>query len=288
MLPASYPRVLRGTLTVALMGGLMLASAVAIACSSDTPTANAATFVATDFAFAQDGAMVPGTNEITLRNDGQQPHHLQLIRLGEGKTFDDGLAALAAVEEGGPPPEWLSFVGGPSMVDPGQSTTIVDTFEAGVHMMICFIPDFTDGVPHFVKGMIGSFEVSGERNSASLPSTDATITGSDYAYQLPSGLRAGSRTVELTNAGAELHEVVVVRLNQGASIQDYLAFLAGEGPAGPPPGVAIGGVQAIPPGVSQRAVLDLAAGTYGVLCFIPNGEGIPHFALGMFGQFEVQ
>lgn len=56
---------------------------------------------------------------------------------------------------------------------------------------------------------------------------------------------------------------------------------------GPPPFTPVGGVQAILPGVSQTGTVNLDAGTYVLICFIPNAEGVPHFALGMVRELTV-
>lgn len=47
-------------------------------------------------------------------------------------------------------------------------------------------------------------------------------------------------------------------------------------------------VQAIVPDTGQTAELDRDAGTYALICFIPNAQGVPHFALGMVQQLTVE
>ena len=54
-----------------------------------------------------------------------------------------------------------------------------------------------------------------------------------------------------------------------------------------PPGLPVGGIQGILPGESQRATLNLEAGSYVLICYIPNAQGAPHFALGMAQPLEV-
>ena len=34
--------------------------------------------------------------------------------------------------------------------------------------------------------------------------------------------------------------------------------------------------------------MNLEAGNYAWLCFVPNGEGVPHFALGMIAPMTVE
>ncbi|GMU40508.1 MAG: hypothetical protein AMXMBFR23_13740 [Chloroflexota bacterium] len=265
-----------------------IAAAVSVACGSVKKVEpNAVSLSATDFAFAVTGTFVAGTNEITLKNDGAQTHHGQLIRLDEGKTLADLGAALAVGGE--QLPEWAHFAGGPSAVDPGQTAVVSASLEAGTHVLLCFIPDFSDGVPHVEKGMVTSFDVAAEPvNEAKAPAANVKVSGGDYLFEAPERAKAGKVTLAFTNDGGEPHEVAIVQLAEGATVQDYLAAISAETPAGPPPGVFVGGVQGIPSGVTQTAVMDLAAGNYGLLCFFANAEGAPHFALGMVGQIAVE
>ncbi|MDP2327070.1 MAG: hypothetical protein Q8M79_03175 [Dehalococcoidia bacterium] len=271
--------------------GLVVATtglALTVACGSVKKVdPNAVTVTATDFAFAVGGTFTAGTNEITLTNSGQQTHHGQIIRLDDGKTMVDFAAALAAGGE--TLPEWAHFAGGPGAVDPGQSTTLSASMEAGSYVLLCFIPDIADGVPHVAKGMAAPFTVAAEPvNKAEAPASNVKISGGDYLFEAPAQTKAGKATIAFKNDGAEAHEVAIVKLNEGVSIQDYLGAMMAETPAGPPPGVFVGGVQGIPVGATQTAVLTLEKGGYGLLCFFANAEGVPHFALGMVGQINIE
>lgn len=265
--------------------------AATAATAEPTPAAptepNAVGVTATDFAFALDGTFAAGSNLITLTNNGQQTHHGQLIALSEGKTADDLAALIAAGEE--TLPEWAVYAGGPGAVDPGQSTTLAAELEAGAYVLLCFIPDIADGVPHVAKGMVASFDVAAEPvNAVALPAATVEVAGGDYLFEAPETVPAGEAVVAFSNDGEEAHEMAVVRLNDGATVEDYLGAITAETPTGPPPGVFVGGVQGIVPGASQSWVVDLEAGSYGLLCFFANAEGVPHFALGMVGQLTVE
>ena len=261
------------------------ATALVAGCSEEEEAAelNAATFAAADFSFTVEGAITPGMNEISLTNGGAQTHHAQLLALDEGKTFDDVMAAMAAMAEGGEAlPEWAHFAGGPSAVDPGQSATVTQEFNAGTYVLLCFIPDPADGVAHVEKGMVTSFVVEGEDNGAEAPEADITVSGGDYSFDVPETVEAGETVIEFKNDGAEAHEMALVKLNEGASLEDVLAA------QGPPPAAFIGGVQGIEPGARALASVNLDAGNYGLLCFFANAEGAPHFTLGMMTTFKVE
>lgn len=63
---------------------------------------------------------------------------------------------------------------------------------------------------------------------------------------------------------------------------DLIAGLLSGEAGSPPPGVtAAGGVGPIGPGATGTTTLNMTAGDYLIVCFIPNAEGVPHMALGM-------
>lgn len=252
--------------------------------------ANAVTVGAEEFAFNVDAAdFAPGTNEITFTNSGTQVHHLQLVALESGTTVEDLLTGLEAFEAGEGFPAFAAFAGGVGQIAPGGSASTVAELNAGTYALLCFVPDPADGAPHFAKGMAALIEVAGEENAAELPEADLVFAGSDYALDGPASAAAGELVLRLDNAGAEPHEANVLRLGEGETIESMLAFFTAETPPeGPPPFAPVGGAQAIFPGDTTLAKLDLEAGEYAVICFVPNAEGVPHFALGMVAPLTVE
>ncbi len=106
----------------------------------------------------------------------------------------------------------------------------------------------------------------------------------NYAFAGPATLPSGLTEITLTNQGDELHHQQLIKLPEGMGPGDFLAGLEEllEAPE-PPPGLEFaGGVSVLSPGASSTTTIDLAAGSYMMLCFLPNAEGIPHVALGMF------
>src|SRR5262245_7633850 len=67
--------------------------------------------VASDYKFEAPDTISSGLTTFKLVNKGTELHHMQLVRLDSGKTFADVPAALAAQ---GPPPKWLTLLGGPN------------------------------------------------------------------------------------------------------------------------------------------------------------------------------
>jgi hypothetical protein len=131
------------------------------------------------------------------------------------------------------------------------------------------------------------------------PVADLAITLSDYAFHgLPTELPAGKHVWEITNAGPEIHELVVFRQSPGVSFA-MVANGFGLAPeataaasATPPPGppfVDVGGVTLLGAGITNWAMLDLAPDDYFAICFVlsPTHDHAPHFVFGMIQPLTV-
>lgn len=98
----------------------------------------------------------------------------------------------------------------------------------------------------------------------------------------------GSHTIRFDNKGADAHELVLARLDEGKTASDLLQALA-PGASGPPPGRILGGIAAIQPGAHGTFTATFEPGKYALICFVPNGAtGKAHFELGMVTEFTVQ
>ena len=111
---------------------------------------------------------------------------------------------------------------------------------------------------------------------------------------------------EVPNVGAQPHEMVILRLAEGVTLDQLQPVLAAMAPpaatpegaaateaspaamTGPPPFTLIGGVAPMSPGYTNWVVLDLETGNYVAICFVPDpASGQLHFALGMLMPFTV-
>lgn len=119
------------------------------------------------------------------------------------------------------------------------------------------------------------------------------VTATDHEYAgAPSTLPAATRAFTLSNEGEEIHELAVVRINDGVTltIDEVLALPMEQAMQMVTPAAsAFAG-----PGGSDTTFAELTPGRYGLLCFIPEGsvppaegEGPPHFTLGMKAEFTV-
>ena len=259
-------------------------------------TARVVTVTARDYAFTAPDTLLAGRTEVRLVNEGPELHHAAIVRLDDGKTPADFVRAMQA---GGPPPTWMHEVGGPNAPAPGRTSTTIVDLEPGTYMFLCFIPS-PDGKPHVMKGMMKAVTVvpasaatmaapvsTGAGAMSTRPEPDVTMTLRDYGFDLSAPLTSGSHVVRVRNEAAQGHEVLFVRLAPGKTPQDVVAWV--EQPAGPPPGMPLGGTVGMARGVSNDVVLELEPGEYGLLCFLPDaGDGKPHVAHGMMRQITVK
>ena len=110
----------------------------------------------TDYAFGISTPLTAGAHVVSVVNDAQQTHEVQVVRLAPGKTAAD-VAAWVEKMDGPPPGEPLSGVAG---LGAGESATFPLTLTPGDYALLCFVPDAKDGKPHVAHGMMQQFKVS--------------------------------------------------------------------------------------------------------------------------------
>jgi plastocyanin len=243
---------------------------------------------ATEFAFDAPAEVPAGVTRVTLNNAGQEEHQAQIARLNEGNTFEDLTAALQRPD----PAAALALVtlsGGPTGVAAGASGSTTVNLEPGTHALLCFVTG-ADGVPHIAKGQVGQIEVTGTAGGGELPSGDAQVTLQDFAFVGLTTLSSGQHTVTVSNAGPQPHEATLVKLNEGVTVEQVIeAFTSTEPSTGPPPWTGAGGIAGIATGTTATMEIEVAAGNYALICFIPDpASGKPHAALGMVGGVTVE
>ena len=256
--------------------------------ASATPPAAAAapnmvTFTAKEFSFEGPDTIPAGLTMFHLNAAGQELHHLQLIKLEEGKTYADFEAAMKVK---GPPPSWIHEYGGVNPPAPGGMAIATQTMEPGNYAVVCFV-EGPDRVPHMAKGMMKPLTVAATPNAnMTEPTADVTMTLNDYSFTLSKPLAAGRQMIKVENAATQAHEVVLVQLAPGKTIQDVATWAFDQ--KGPPPGKPIGGIPGFMKGKNAYFEASLEPGDYGMICFVPDAkDGKPHFQHGMIQQIKV-
>lgn len=242
---------------------------------------------ATDFDYPDPATAKAGLTEVTIDNQGKELHQVVLFQLKDGKTVDDFAAYMKTAKESDPPPSWAVPSGGPAVAAPGMKSSTFVALEEGTYAMVCNIPD-AKGVPHSMQGMLKPLTVmAAEGASAAAPDADVSVKMADFNFTVSEGVKAGHHVLRASNEGKQLHEAVLVKLNEGATAQQVADTILAN--SGPPPGLPLGGVVAVAPGTAQSFPADMDAGRYAFLCFFTDpASGKPHVSLGMLTEFDVQ
>ncbi len=276
------PRALSVLALVASMAACRPSESEQATTAAETP-ATVVDVRAGDYFFEAPDSIEAGTVTFRLHNAGPELHHIQLVRLDDGRTMQD----ILALSPEAPPPSWVRNVGGPNTPVPSGVSEATVTLQPGRYAILCVIPS-PDGTPHMMKGMHRELTVTAaSAPAAPLPHADAVMVLDDYSFTTTPEISAGRRTIRVENRASQPHEVVIAQLAPGKTVQDLLHWL--ENPEGPPPGRPLGGTTAFDQGEINQVTIDFDAGEVGLICFIPDAnDGRPHFLHGMIQQITVR
>lgn len=125
-----------------------------------------------------------------------------------------------------------------------------------------------------------------ENQTAMAAPNEITVIAKDFSFEGPSQIPAGLTTFRLVNQGERPHHLTLVKLNEGKTVDDFAAAMQAGG--APPAWLHLaGGPNAVGPGDTSNATLDLQPGHYVFVCVIPDEHGVPHAAHGMVKPVEV-
>jgi hypothetical protein len=255
---------------------------------------NTLTVKAGEYTYQLKGSPKAGWTEIDFDNAGVENHMMAMFKLKKGTTaaqlkkalLSSDQSAVGKIAASADP----SVSGTPSLLGPGQKTSVMTQLPAGTYGIACFVPA-PDGSPHAAHGMVKTFTVSGKSNLK--PPTDgvADVTLNDGTITVPPGNAPKNLTVKVTNAGTTPHDFDIARIADGKTLDDVKSYFdtffnSGKAPAGDPPGTLVGGVDAIAPGGIAYLTWSLPAGTYGYVSTegdAPNDD----YTKGMHGTFTI-
>jgi hypothetical protein len=283
-----------GRLPVARVATVLTLTCLTAACAGDAPanddagappSATSPTVVAVsagDFFYTMADTIAAGAVTLQLATTGEELHHLQLVKLADGKTAED----LFQEMQGDMPPAWAELVGGPNAPIPNATASRVTLdLTPGTYLALCVIPS-PDGVPHVAKGMSKTIVVTPSDGGASLPVPTVKMSLVDYDFVMDTPLTAGSHVIEVSTAMGQPHEVFIAKLAPGATAMQLVEWVATMD--GPPPGAPMGGTVGLSQGLTNYVHVDLEPGEYALLCFLPDAkDGRPHVLHGMMKQITV-
>ncbi len=245
---------------------LPLAVALAVAgCGGiDTATPAPITVDGADYAYVMPDTIEGGVVAMRFRNVGKELHEFAFGRIDGDHTIDEAIEDLFASDGDVP---YLTDLGGPPLLSPGEEITITRKLEPGTYGLLCFVPN-ADGELHLRLGMKRQFQVVGDTEAA-LPSPDAVITATANGFEVPE-IEAGTRTIELRNESGKDREWVLTAYAPGNTAKDVDVWAEG-GLKGEAPAIFHGAMQSIPTGTSVFATLALEAGTIYTLEDLESG-----------------
>lgn len=294
------------------LGGLWIAFvAVLPGCTTEdgTPRQNLATaapnvvsLTATEYAFQAPDTLPAGWTTFRLANHGEEVHYGHIVRLEPGRTVRELVDAYAeAIRTSGPRPKWVTRFGGPGGTAPGDSSSVTQYLEPGSYVWICPV-EYSGGTPHFAKGEFKPFVVQAadrvvaDRRAA--PGATLVVRLMDYSFALDAPPRAGRHTIRVENAGVEPHDLALMKLAPGKTVEDVVTWLNPERArranlaAEPAPslaslGMLAGGIAAIAPGMESFFEANFSPGEYVLFCMATAPDGRSHIEHGMIRQIRI-
>ena len=296
--------------TRGLSASLIIHLAALAACSSkdearpaDTAAAapTVVSLTATEYAITAPDSIPAGWTTFRLANRGGEVHYGHIVALDPGRTVQDLLGAyLEAIRSSGPRPAWVKRFGGPGGTTPGDTSNVTQHLDPGSYVWICPVED-SSGTPHFAKGEVMPFVVRAAApdvpGRASPPTAGAVIRLVDHAFTIQTPLSAGRHTIHVENAGTEPHDIGLLKLAPGITIEDVRRWLnperarrsddAGDQPPLENIGSGAGGIAAIAPGMSVYFEANLTPGEYVLFCMVTAPDGRSHIEHGMIQQLRI-
>lgn len=268
---------------------LVAAALVAAACSTPTPapTATPVPIPEVTVAVSESGISAPaempaGLVAVTVDNSTQAPSGPIFARLNDGVTQEQFMEALMTDESGMAAIALVTLLGG-AQAGPGESVRTVFDLKPGNHIAL----GFAEGPPQ-----LASFTVAAGSGAApAAPAAGVTVDLIDFQFTMPDQIKAGAQTWQIQNKGTQWHEMAVVKLNEGVTVQDVMAMMMSETPPeGPPPYEEMAFWAPMSAGERAWIDVDLPAGEYTVLCFLPDFASDPpksHLEHGMVRTLTV-
>lgn len=292
---------------IILIGGIALAACTgkdeATETEATTATPNVVSLAATEYTFTAPDSIPAGWTTFRLANHGNEVHYGHIVQLDQGRTVAEMVDAYAeAIRTSGPRPGWVKRFGGPGGTAPGDSSSVTQYLEPGSYVWICPVED-SGGHPHFAKGEFKPFVVGAAdpavANRGAVPEASMVIRLLDFSFAVDSPLTAGPHTIRVENAGVEPHDLVVMKLAPGKTVEDVMTWMNPEqarrpGQADEPApsleslGTLAGGIAVIAPEMEAYFEADINPGEYVLICMTTAPDGRSHIEHGMIRQLSVR
>lgn len=256
----------------------------------NAPTTRVVEIVGVDYAFKSPTTLPAGRTMFRFRNAGKVPHELNISLLRKGATVEQ---FVNSVNAGTPSATYREAPVGVLLAAPGRiggANLVTDLLPGRTYVLICMDQNTPKSKPHFTMGMYSRLDVTA-RPSPSVPLANVdTIVGTEYAFQYPRTLAPGRHRIAFVNAGTVRHEVVMLLLKPGITLQHLIDVQKAGGNVDPLIEDAIGVLHS-PAGTSPLGLLDIdmrPGRDYTIICTLTSDDkSPPHLMLGMQGSIHV-
>jgi hypothetical protein len=187
--------------------------------------------IATDSGFIAPSNILAGLRHIIFENRGTQIHEAMLVKLPQGMTPAD---YVAAVKTGDLFPRGALDYSGPGLTSPGESTELWVPVDPGRYILICWNNGHAKSAP------VHPFTVQDLRADDAAPKEDLVIRLVDYRFELGGSLKSGVRTIRVETPGPSMHEADLFRLLAGRTAEDVRLWRKSN--SGAAPAQALGGI----------------------------------------------
>ncbi len=125
------------------------------------------------------------------------------------------------------------------------------------------------------------------RPATAQASNTITIVAYNHFYEAPNPINAGVVTFRFVNRGPDLHQMWIVKIDEGYAFSDFMNAIR---PGRPMPAWlhGLGGPESPEVGDEVSVTVKLEPGRYALACFIPTADGGSHLTKGMFLPLTVK
>jgi hypothetical protein len=241
--------------------------------------------VVTDKALDVPSQVDAGLVNVRLFNRSSGPQHISVLKV-------DRLDRVASISEylrsGDWNVPWINRMGGPEAVLPGGVSSVAMVLEPGRYV-VAQLPILSKPGGSLLLRDVEELSVT-ERPSGSAGATlapaVATIRMYEWNFTIEGPLNAGRRVIRVDNTGQFEHQLQIIRLLPGHSIDQAVKWA--ENPSGPPPFEGAGGTTNLARGRSVNVTVDLLPGDYALRCTTYNPlSKQPHSRHGMIKLIRV-
>jgi hypothetical protein len=264
---------------------VLAALSCAIAACSDAPRARNApradlTVSVRSGSITAPDTVAPGWTRLRVEEDGVG-HIVVAFRLPNASSDADVAKFLAALDTTATTPKSGVAMGGPEI---GDTADIVMNLTPGRYVFGCVSRDAT-GHRHANSGEARSFVVASATvapGRAAPPVATHELRMTEFTYAGIDTWRAGAQVIRVENVGTQDHQLRLVRLHNGSTLEQWVVEPEQHG-------TPIVGVARMGPSEVVYMPADLPPGNYLAYCLIPDAATKrAHVEIGMLKPIHVQ